>query len=108
MVFSITVARICLSAVPELPRPSMLEADYGGPRSLSCPSLPITVNDVEDCSAYPIAIHVSVTHTSDHDSVLSARHDSSCDSSTRGVLDVKEASSEHEEPLEVREWPVWS
>ncbi len=101
MVFSITVARICLSAVPELPRPSMFEANYGGPRSLSCPSLPITVNDVEDCSAQPIAIHVSVTHTSDHDSVLSSGHDSSCDS-PKERADEKGESSEQQGSLEVR------
>ncbi|PIL26567.1 hypothetical protein GSI_12325 [Ganoderma sinense ZZ0214-1] len=88
MVFSITVARICLSAVPEAPRPSMLalEGNYdygpGGARTMSCPSLPVTVNDVEDsdCAAHPIAIHVSVTHTSDRDSVLSSGQYSTCGS----------------------------
>ncbi|KAI1795364.1 hypothetical protein LXA43DRAFT_39039 [Ganoderma leucocontextum] len=100
MVFSITVARICLSAMPELPRPSMLEANYAGPQSLSCPSLPITVNDVEDCSAHPIAILVSVTCTSDRDSVLSSGHDSSCDSPAKEI-DVKDASGEQHEPPEM-------
>ena len=102
MVFSITVARICLSAVPEVPRPSMLEGNYGGARTMSCPSLPITINDVEDadCAAHPIAIHVSVTHTSDRDSVLSSGHYSTCDSPAKGG-DEKGVGEQHES-LEVR------
>ena len=103
MVFSITVARICLSAVPEVPRPSMLEGNYGGARTMSCPSLPVTVNDVEDCSGHPIAIHVSVTHTSDRDSVMSSGHYSTCDSPARGGDEKEARGVERREPLEVRE-----
>ncbi|KAM5539329.1 hypothetical protein V8D89_007020 [Ganoderma adspersum] len=100
MVFSITVARICLSAVPEAPRPSLLEANYGGARTMSCPSLPVTVNDVEDCSAHPIAIHVSVTHTSDRDSVMSSGHYSTCDSPAKGGDEKGARGEERREPLE--------
>ncbi|KAM5539581.1 hypothetical protein V8D89_006690 [Ganoderma adspersum] len=105
MVFSITVARICLSAVPEAPRPSLLEANYGGARTLSCPSLPVTVNDVEDCAAHPIAIHVSVTHTSDRDSVMSSGHYSTCDSPAKGGDEKGTRDLERREPLEIASEP---
>ncbi|TBU28398.1 hypothetical protein BD311DRAFT_328304 [Dichomitus squalens] len=80
IVFTIAVARICLSTVQESPRPSALEMNYNGPRIQSCPSLPITVDDIEDYSALPIAIHVSVSRTSDHGSMSSCGPHSSASS----------------------------